>query len=52
MGITGRDDPYAKVDYKNIEDAMAVWNFQNMNGNPAQKIQFGSRVLTILYARH
>lgn len=52
MGITGRDDPYAKVTYKNESDASAVWNFQNYNGDPKQKIQFGSRVLTILYARH
>ena len=52
MGITSKDDPYAKVNYKHREDATAVWDFQNVNGDPNQKIQFGSRVLSIFYARH
>lgn len=53
MGINGRDDPYAKVEYKSLEDARAVWEFQNRNGNAnEQTIIFASRQLTIQYARN
>ena len=49
---SARGDPYAKVSYKNINDAIAVWEFQNLTGIPEQRIVFGSRVLNIQYAKY
>jgi len=50
MGINSRQDPYAKVSYKLLEDAKRVWTYQNDNGEP--KITFGKRMLTIQYAKY
>lgn len=50
VGINSREDPYAKVEYKDINDAKAVWSYQNVNGDP--KVQFGKRTLTIQYAKY
>ena len=48
MGTTWQGkDPWAVVEYKDINDAKAVWEFQNVDGQP--KIQFGKRTLTIRY---
>eukprot|EP01084_Bolivina_argentea_P122346 216802_1 len=50
IGINSRNDPYAKVTYKDINDAKILWEYQNINGEP--KITFGKRILTIQYAKY
>jgi len=52
IGINTRDDPFAKVTYKDINDAKTLWSYQNINGDPKKKITFGGRQLNIQYAKY
>jgi len=45
-----KEDPFAFVEYKDIEDAKKVWKYQNINGEPGKKITFGNRELNIQYS--
>eukprot|EP01083_Nonionella_stella_P048585 129781_1 len=53
IGINSRNDPFAKVLYKDIEDAKRLWTYQNFNAHQEhKKITFGKRELTIQYAKY
>jgi hypothetical protein len=55
VGVSKKNrDPFAKVTYKNIEDARMLWKYHNQNfdddGKPT-KITFGGKTLNIDYAK-
>jgi len=47
IALNWMGDPYAIVDYREPEVAMALFEYQNRSGAPDKKIKFGGRTLSI-----